>query len=325
MKRSTLAVLGIAVALGAVILNSALFTVHQTEQALVLQFGSPVRVETEPGLKMKIPFIQNVVRYDARKLDLDPPGQQVPLRDQKRIIVDTYARYQIVDPLRFYQTVRTETGLRDRFGAILNSAVRDQLGEADLTDLLAGTRAQVMQEITDMVRRRADEFGIRVVDVRIGRTDLPQETSQSVFNRMRSSRIAQAAQLRAEGEELKAKIQAEADRDRTVILAEARKTAEILRGQGDGERNRILGDAYGRDPEFFAFYRSMDAYRAALGGGTTTMVLSPDSEFFRFFGKAPENGRTAAPAAANPASGTAPVAPAGSQPAERSAAQAAPR
>lgn len=290
MKRATLAVVGIAVVVLAIVLNSALYTVHQTEQALVLQFGSPVRVETEPGLKWKIPFVQNVIRYDARTLDLDPPGQQVPLIDQKRIIVDTYARYQITDPLRFYQTVRSEIGLRDRFGSILNSAVRDELGEADLTDLLAESRGRIMQEITDTVRRRADEFGIRVVDVRIGRTDLPQETSQSVFNRMRSSRIAQAAQLRAEGEELKAKIQAEADRDRTVILAEARKTGEILRGQGDAERNTILGDVYGKDPEFFAFYRSMDAYRRALGDGTTTMVLSPESDFFRFFGQAPQNG-----------------------------------
>ncbi|EKV27332.1 HflC protein [Caenispirillum salinarum AK4] len=291
MKKSTLAILGIAVAVVAIVLNASLFTVHQTEQALVLQFGSPKRVETEPGLKFKVPFIQNVVRYDSRVLDLDPPGQQVPLRDQKRIIVDTYARYEIVDPLKFYQTVRGELGLRDRFGSILNSAVRDQLGEADLTDLLAESRGRVMEEITDAVRRRADEFGIKVVDVRIGRTDLPQETSQSVFNRMRSSRIAQAAQLRAEGEELKAKIQAEADRDRTVILAEARKTGEILRGQGDGDRNRILGESYGANPEFFAFYRSMDAYRQALGNGGTTMVLSPDSDFFRYFDQAPSNGQ----------------------------------
>ncbi|SOD97110.1 protease modulator HflC [Caenispirillum bisanense] len=296
MKRTSLAVLGIIVAVVAVVLFSSLFTVHQTQQALVLQFGSPQRVETEPGLKFKLPFIQNVITYDARTLDLDPPGQEVPLRDQKRIIVDTYARYRIVDPLLFYQTVRTEQGLRDRFGSILNSAVRDQLGEADLTDLLAESRSRVMAEITNTVRRRAGEFGIEVVDVRIGRTDLPQETSQSVYNRMRSSRIAQAAQLRAEGAELKAKIEAEADRDRTVILAEARKTADILRGQGEGERNLVLGDAYGADPQFFAFYRSMEAYRQALGNGTTTMVLSPDSDFFRFFGDAPANGSV--PAAA---------------------------
>lgn len=300
MKRTSLAVLGIIVAVIAVVLFSSLFTVHQTQQALVLQFGSPQRVETEPGLKFKLPFIQNVITYDARTLDLDPPGQEVPLRDQKRIIVDTYARYRIVDPLLFYQTVRTEQGLRDRFGSILNSAVRDQLGEADLTDLLAESRSKVMAEITNTVRRRAGEFGIEVVDVRIGRTDLPQETSQSVYNRMRSSRIAQAAQLRAEGAELKAKIEAEADRDRTVILAEARKTSDILRGQGEGERNLVLGQAYGADPQFFAFYRSMEAYRQALGNGTTTMVLSPDSDFFRFFGEAPSNGKVPAAAAASP-------------------------
>ncbi|GAA0590391.1 protease modulator HflC [Caenispirillum bisanense] len=295
MKRTSLAVVGVIIAVAAVILFSSMFTVHQTQQALVLQFGSPQRVETEPGLKFKMPFIQNVITYDRRTLDLDPPGQEVPLRDQKRIIVDTYARYRIVDPLAFYQTVRSEAGLRDRFGSILNSAVRDQLGEADLTDLLAESRGRVMSEITQTVRRRAGEFGIEVVDVRIGRTDLPQETSQSVFNRMRSSRIAQAAQLRAEGAELKAKIEAEADRDRTVILAEARKTAEILRGQGDGDRNRILGEVYGQDPQFFAFYRSMQAYREALGNGTTTMVLSPESDFFRFFGQGPAGGNLPSP------------------------------
>ncbi len=295
MNRTSLAVVGIIIAVAAVVLFSSVFTVHQTQQALVLQFGSPQRVETEPGLKFKMPFIQNVVTYDRRTLDLDPPGQEVPLRDQKRIIVDTYARYRIVDPLAFYQTVRTEAGLRDRFGSILNSAVRDQLGEADLTDLLAESRGRVMSEITQTVRRRAGEFGIEVVDVRIGRTDLPQETSQSVYNRMRSSRIAQAAQLRAEGAELKAKIEAEADRDRTVILAEARKTSEILRGQGDGDRNRILGEVYGQDANFFAFYRSMQAYREALGNGTTTMVLSPDSDFFRFFGQGPASGNLANP------------------------------
>lgn len=282
MNRTKLAVLGILIVVAAVVLVSSMFIVHQTQQGIVLQFGNPIRVVREPGLHFKMPFVQNVVFYETRTLALDPPGQEVPLIDQKRIIVDSFARYRITDPLEFYKTVRNEIALRDRFGAILNSAVRDELGSSDLADLLTERRSEVMQRITETVRKRATEFGIRVVDVRIGRTDLPPETSQSVYNRMRSSRIAQAAQVRAEGEELKAKIEAEANRDRTVLLAEARKTADVLRGEGDGRRNQVLGEAYGADPEFFRFYRSMEAYRQALGTGTT-MVLSPDSEFFRYF------------------------------------------
>ncbi|KJS37673.1 MAG: membrane protein, partial [Rhodospirillaceae bacterium BRH_c57] len=281
--------------------GGSLYTVHQTQQALVLQFGNVVREVKEPGLHFKVPFIQNVEYYDNRILALNPPSQEVPLIDQKRIIVDSFLRYQIVAPLEFFKTVRNELALRDRFGAILNSVVRDTLGESDLQDLLTERRAEVMQTITNTVRERAAGFGINVVDVRIGRTDLPQETSQSVFNRMRSSRIAEAAQLRAQGEELKSRIEAEANRDRTIIMAEAERTAEILRGEGDAQRNAVLGEAYGQDPEFFRFYRSMEAYREALGEGTT-MVLSPTSEFFRYFNMAPNDagvgGGTGRPAAA---------------------------
>lgn len=288
MSTTKLGIFGVAVAAVAILASSALFTVRQTEQAIVLQLGNPVRVIKEPGLQFKLPFIQNVLYYDNRVLDLDPPTQELPLIDQKRIIVDTYARYRIVDPLEFYKTVRLEENLRNRLGGILNAAVRKEMGESELTDLLTEKRGEVMKRISRTVAQRAPEFGIEIIDVRIGRTDLPQQTSQSVFNRMRSDRVAQAAQLRAEGEELKVKIQAEADRTRTGLLADARREAEMLRGEGDGARNKILGDAYGRDAEFFRFYRSMDAYRQALGDGRTTMVLSPDSEFFRYFGKAPQ-------------------------------------
>lgn len=288
MSTTKLGIFGVAVAAVAILASSALFTVRQTEQAIVLQLGNPVRVIKEPGLQFKIPFIQNVLYYDNRVLDLDPPTQELPLIDQKRIIVDTYARYRIVDPLEFYKTVRLEENLRNRLGGILNAAVRKEMGESELTDLLTEKRGEVMKRISRTVAQRAPEFGIEIIDVRIGRTDLPQQTSQSVFNRMRSDRVAQAAQLRAEGEELKVKIQAEADRTRTGLLADARREAEMLRGEGDGARNKILGDAYGRDAEFFRFYRSMDAYRQALGDGRTTMVLSPDSEFFRYFGKSPQ-------------------------------------
>lgn len=301
MNSTRFAVLGVILLVVVVLLGGSMYTVHQTQQALVLQFGNVVREVKEPGLHFKVPFIQNVEYYDNRILSLNPPSQEVPLIDQKRIIVDSFLRYQIVAPLEFFKTVRNELALRDRFGAILNSVVRDTLGESDLQDLLTDRRGEVMQTITNTVRERAAGFGINVVDVRIGRTDLPQETSQSVFNRMRSSRIAEAAQLRAQGEELKARIEGEANRDRTIIMAEAERTAEILRGEGDAQRNAILGEAYGQDPEFFRFYRSMEAYREALGEGTT-MVLSPKSEFFRYFNLAPDDtgtgGGTGRPASA---------------------------
>lgn len=286
MKQNKLLVLGIIAAVIAVLASASLFTVRQTEQAIVLQFGNPRQVIQEPGLQFKIPFIQQVLYYDSRVLSLNPRGQEVPLVDQKRIIVDSFARYRIVDPLQFYKSVVSTRVFEDRFGAILNSAVRDNLGSSELADLLTEKRSEVMQKITTSVRQRSNEFGVEVVDVRIGRTDLPDQTSQSVYNRMRSSRVALAKQLRAEGEELKVKIQAEADRDRTVLLADARKNAEVLRGEGDAQRNTILAAAYNRDPEFFRFYRSLQAYQQSLETGTT-MVLSPDSEFFKYFNAIP--------------------------------------
>lgn len=291
--RTKLAIVGVLIVVLVIAAVASMFTVRQTEQAIVVQFGNPVKVVREPGLHFKVPFVQNVLYYDNRILALDPQGQEVPLVDQKRIIVDSFARYRIVDPLEFFKTVRTEQVLNDRFGAILNATVRNELGSSDLAELLTERRGEIMRTIAELVRQRSSEFGIEVVDVRIGRTDLPPETSQSVFDRMRSSRIAQAKELRAQGEELKAKIQAEADRDRTVLLAEGRKTSEILRGEGDAGRNRVLGAAYGADAEFFRFYRSMEAYRGALSEGTT-MLLSPDSEFLRYFNQLPAgatNGR----------------------------------
>jgi membrane protease subunit HflC len=294
MKRSTLAIIGVAVLIVGFLASSALFTVHQTQQALILQFGNPVRVETEPGLKFKIPFIQNVEYFDKRILDLDPPTQEVLLADQKRINVDAFARYRIVDPLKFKQRAVTLANFRQVFGGLLNSGVRSEVAKVSLAEMLSAKRAEVMDTITNDVKNQAPDFGVEVVDVRIGRTDLPEATSQAVYNRMRSERIAQAAQLRAEGEELKAKIQAEADRARTVIFAEANKTARTLEGEGDGQRTLILNEAYGKDPSFFDFYRSLEAYES-LGGSGTTMVLSPDADFFRFFldeqGKTPQQAR----------------------------------
>ena len=283
MNKTVLAVLGVVVVAAGITLSSALFTVHQTKQALVLQFGNPIRVEREPGLKVKMPFIQNVEYYERRILDLDPPSQEVVLADQKRINVDSFARFRIVDPLEFRKKAVTDVNFRQIFGNRLNAAMRAEVGQVFLADMLTKKRGEIMDKISKLMKAQAAEFGTEVVDVRIGRTDLPQATAQSVYNRMRSDRIASAALLRAEGEEQKLKIQAEADKQRTIIIAEAQRQAEILRGQGEGERNRILGEAFGQDPQFFDFYRSMEAYGEALGDGTT-MVLTPDSAFFRFFG-----------------------------------------
>ena len=283
MNRFFLAVVGIVIVAAGIITFSMLFTVHQTQSALVLQFGNPVRAELEPGLKFKLPFVQNVLFFDRRILNLDPPAQEVILTDQKRINVDSFIRYKIVDPLEFRKKAITDANFRQIFGGRLNAAVRSEVGRVLLGDMLSDKREDVMHRITEQLKAQAPEFGIEVVDVRIGRTDLPETTSQAVYNRMRSSRIAEAAKLRAQGAELKAKIQAEADRDRTIILAEAERTAQILRGQGEAAKTVILNEAYGQDTDFFKFYRSMEAYDKAFGDGTT-MVLSPDSDFFKYFG-----------------------------------------
>jgi membrane protease subunit HflC len=278
---------GLVVAFAVILLAAgSLFTVRQTQQALVLQFGEPKMVYTEPGLHFKLPLVQDVFYYDARILDLDPPGQDMSLIDQRRINVDSFARYRIVDPLKFYQTVLTETAFRDRFGNILNGSVRDALGRTDLADVLGAKRNEVMREITQAVRRRAEEFGIEVVEVRIGRTELTADTTQATYNRMRSDRMAEAADFRGRGQEQKSRIEADADRERTVILAEAEKEAQTLLGEGQAESRSILNAAQGKDAEFYAFFRAMEAYRASLGDGTT-MVLSPNSDFFKYFNKLP--------------------------------------
>jgi len=284
MNKVFLAIIGFILIVGGIIASASLFTVHQTQQALILQFGNPVRVITEPGLKFKLPFVQNVRYYDRRILDLDPPAQEIILNDQKRINVDSFVRYKIINPLEFLKTAQTDANFRQIFGGRLNAAVRSEVGKVLLGDMLSNKRDDVMGLITGQLKKQAPQFGIEVIDVRIGRTDLPETTSQSVYNRMRSQRIAEAAKLRAQGAELKAKIQADADRKRTVILAEAEKNSQIQRGIGEGKQTSILNSAYGKDRGFFEFYRSMEAYSKAFGKGTT-MVLSPDSDFFKFFGK----------------------------------------
>ena len=283
MNKIVLAVIGIVVVVLGIVGSASLFTVHQTQQALVLQFGNPVRVESEPGLKFKLPFVQDVTFYDRRILDLDPPAQEIILNDQKRINVDSFVRYKIINPLEFLKTAQTDANFRQIFGGRLNAAVRSEVGKVLLQDMLSNKRDDVMALITKQLMKQASQFGIEVIDVRIGRTDLPETTSQSVYNRMRSQRIAEAAKLRSQGAELKAKIQAGADRERTVILADAQKDSQIQRGMGEGVKTEILNSAFGQDEAFFEFYRSMEAYSEAFGEGTT-MVLSPDPDFFKFFG-----------------------------------------
>lgn len=265
---------------------SAAFVIDQREQGLVLQFGEPKRVIQDAGLFFKLPFIQQVVRFDKRLLDYDNVPEEVIASDQKRLVVDAFARYHIVDPLKFYQTVGTELALRPRLGSVINSTLRQVLGTVPLQEVVSEKRSDLMLQIRDIVRTESAGFGIRVEDVRIKRADLPEANSEAIYRRMQTERQQEAAELRAKGAEQAQKIRAEANRQKVVIVAEAERDSQILRGAGEGEMNRIFADAFGRDPEFFAFYRSMQAYQEALTGDDTTMVLSPDSDFFRYFGGA---------------------------------------
>ena len=284
MKKRIGLVVGVFVAAVIVLTLSAAFIVDQREQVLVLQFGDPKRVIQEPGLNFKIPFIQQVVRFDKRLLDYDNAPEEVIAADQKRLVMDAFARYHIVDPLKFYQTVGSEMLLRPRLGSAINSTLRQVLGTAPLQQVVSEKRGSLMLDIRNIVRREALTFGIQVEDVRIKRADLPDENSEAIYRRMQTERQQEAAELRAKGAEEAQKIRAEANRQKVVIVAEAERDSQILRGDGEGEMNRIFAEAFGRDPEFFSFYRSMQAYEAALGADDTTMVLSPDSDFFRYFG-----------------------------------------
>jgi len=284
MSRNRLTILGIIViALGFVVFSS-LFIVHQTQQVLVLQFGEPIRVISKPGLQFKWPLVQNVVEYERRVLDFDPPAEQVILSDQKRIVVDAYVRYKIADPLKFFQTVQTEQIARSRLSSVVNSALRGVLGNVTLLSVLSEEREEIMSNIQTKVNASAGRLGIKIVDVRLRAADLPPETAQAIYARMRSEREREAREARAQGFEKGQQIRAAADRERTVLLAEAKKTAEIARGEGDQKATMIWANAFGQDAEFFHFYRSMQAYRQALRADDTTMVLSPDSDFFQFFG-----------------------------------------
>ncbi len=283
MNRNLLIGAGVVAAALLVLAMSALFTVHQTQQALVLQFGNPKRVVTEPGLHVKVPFIQNAVYIDRRVLDFDAEANEVILGDQKRLVVDAFARYRIVDPLRFYQSVGSEELLRGRIDTILDASLRKTLGEVPLFTVLSADRAELMSQIRNQANTETKQFGIDIVDVRIKRADLPAENSQAIYRRMQTEREREAKELRAQGAELAQRIRSRADRERRVIIAEAEKEGQIIRGEGDALAIRIFADAFGKDVDFFSFYRSMQAYRDALGDDSTSFVLSPDSEFFRFF------------------------------------------
>jgi len=283
MKSKKSVIFGVFALVTLVVVSQTLFTVHETQQAIVLQFGDPRAVKDKPGLHWKVPFVQNVTFYEKRTLDLDPPPFEVLLTDKKRINVDAFARYRIVNALEFFKTVQNEIGARDRLAALVNPALRAVIARVSLKEVLSAKRTDLMEQIQKDIEADALRFGIKIVDIRIGRTDLPEQTSQAVFNRMRTERERQAREARAEGKEIAQKIRAQADKERTVILANAERDAQIQRGQGEAGRNNILGQAYGRDPQFFAFYKSLEQYQKALIGNDTTMVLSPDSEFFRFF------------------------------------------
>jgi len=284
MSRLTMVIAGVLVVALGVIALSSVYTVHQTQQVLILQFGDPRRVVTEAGLHFKYPFVENIERLDRRILGFDALPEEIIALDQKRLVVDAFLRYRISDPLQFYKAVRDQRIAEERLRTLLSSNLRRVLGSVPLENLLTGERAALMGEILILVNEQAEELGIVAVDVRIKRADLPDANNQAIYGRMNSEREREAREFRAQGAEISQRIRARADRERTVLLAEADKQGQILRGEGDGRRNRIFADAFGADPEFFAFYRSMEAYKVALGSGDTTMVLSPDSEFFRYFG-----------------------------------------
>lgn len=301
--------LGIA-AIGAYL---TLFTVHQTQQALVLEFGQPQRVITQPGLKWKVPFIQTVHYLDKRILDLDSSPQEVIASDQKRLMVDAFARYKIVNALLFYQSVRDETRAAGQLGVILEAAMRRVLGANTFITVVRDARDHLMREITQQVNSEAEKYGINIIDVRIKRADLPAENSQAIYHRMQTERQQEAAEIRARGEEQALRIRADADRQATVLRAEAQRDGDTTRGEGDGERNKIYAQAFNQDPDFFAFYRSMEAYEQGLQSKDTRLLLSPNTEFFRYFnnpaGAAPGGGTPAgaprdgiAPGASAPAS-----------------------
>jgi membrane protease subunit HflC len=266
-----------------IIVYSSLFEVYQTQQALVVRLGQVVRVIDQPGLNFKIPFVENVILIDKRILDLEAPAQEVIASDQKRLVVDAFARYRIRDPLRFYQTLGSKTAADSQLAILLNSALRRVLGEATFIQVVRDERAELMARIRDLINREAQGYGIQVVDARIRRADLPEQNSQAVYQRMQTARQREAAEYRAQGQQQAQEIRARADREVTVLIANAQANADKVRGEGDATRNKIFAEAFSKDPDFFAFYRSMQAYETGLKPNDTRLLLKPDSSFFRYF------------------------------------------
>jgi modulator of FtsH protease HflC len=281
--RSFFAFLLTIAAIAAIALYSSAFIVHQNEQALVLRFGEAQPIVTTPGLKWKLPFVDTVEKFDKRILDLDTTEQEVTAADQQRLIVDAFARYRIIDLLKFYQNVRDEDNVRKVLGPLIESEIRRVLGSATLQEVVKDKRESLMRQIAQQVNSEGRDYGLEVVDVRIKRADLPQENLVKVYDRMRADRIREATELRAQGEAESNRVQANADKDVTIIKANATQKSDEIRGDGEAERSRIFADAFGQDPDFFRFYRSMQAYSTALKPEDTRMLLSPDSDFFRYF------------------------------------------
>jgi modulator of FtsH protease HflC len=292
MIMRSLVAIGLIIALLAIAAYSSLFIVGQKDQALVLDFGKPSREITEPGLNAIMPIIQNVVFFDKRILALDMRPQEIIVSDQKRLVVDAFARYRIVDPLLFFQTVGSDQGAKARIGDLIGASLRSVLGAATFSDLVRDKRETLMRQITSEVNAKAAELGVTIVDVRIKRADLPPQNSQAVFARMKTGYQREAAEWRAKGEEQSRIIRADADRQVTVLKAKATQDSESIRGEGEAKSNSVLVEAFGKDPEFFAFYRSIQAYSTSLQGSGTKLVISPDSDFFRYF--ADPTGKTAA-------------------------------
>ena len=282
MKPSVLAALA-ALLVVILVVGGTLFTVQQTEQGIVLYFGEPVRVVSKPGLHAKVPFVENVVLLDNRILDLETPQQEVLASDNQRILVDAFVRYHINDPLRFYQTVGTVASANNQLASVMNSALRRVLGDSTLPQIVKDNRAALMVQIRDQVNNEASHVGLSIDDVKIRRADLPRELSEKVFARMQSERAKEAAEYRARGAEQAQSIRANADREAVIVRANAQRKADELRGEGDASRNQVFADAFGKDPGFFAFYRSMQAYTQTFKAGDTRFVISPTSDFFRFF------------------------------------------
>jgi membrane protease subunit HflC len=285
MSDKTLKILAPLVAVLGFLGYLTFFTVTEVQQAIVLQFGDPKRIIQKAGLNFKIPVIQNVVFLDTRILNLDAPPEEVIASDQKRLIVDAFARFKIKDPLQFYISVGNERVARSRLSTIVNARIRGVLGKEELQTLVSKDRARLMDQITTDVNTEASKLGIEIIDVRIKRADLPQANSEAIYRRMQTERQREAKEFRAEGAEIAQTVKSTADKEVTIILAEANKKAQILKGEGDGQRNKIFANAFGKDPSFFSFYRSMQSYEKSLVGKDTSLILSPDSDFFKYFGK----------------------------------------